>query len=417
MARRSQLLDAERTQLERLQAEELGLDGTEESTYQDRREQIERLDSEIASLERLEDGIRQRAAGTRGGSAAPESPWSDFGEFLRAAVEAGRPGGRVDERLHHVERLGLGSDIPSEGGFAVSPQFADEIWSIATESSALASRCYSWPLGPGANGLTLPVADETSRATGSRLGGIRVYRVAERGTITESAPALDQINVKLEKLAGLCYISDELLTDSVSLGQFVRQGFADEIGFTLDDEIMRGDGVAKCLGILQSSALVTVAKESGQAASTVVYDNVLKMWSRCWGRSRRNAVWLVNQDVEPQLYSMSLVIGTGGAPVYLPSGGSSSEPFATLFGRPVIPVEQCSTLGTLGDIVLADLSQYLLVRKPAKFATSMHVRFSSDEQAFRWTMRVNGQPLWKSALTPANGSNTLSPFVALAARS
>jgi HK97 family phage major capsid protein len=86
-------------------------------------------------------------------------------------------------------------------------------------------------------------------------------------------------------------------------------------------------------------------------------------------------------------------------------------------GRPVIPVEYCSTLGTVGDIVLADLSQYIVIDKGGvQTAESIHVRFAYDERTFRATYRIDGQPWHRSAITPANGSNTQSPFVALATR-
>jgi len=141
------------------------------------------------------------------------------------------------------------------------------------------------------------------------------------------------------------------------------------------------------------------------------------MWSRCWAPSRKNAVWLINQDCEPQLNGMSIAVGTGGIPVYLPAGGLSQSPYSTLFGRPVIPVEYCATVGDQGDIILADFTQYQAIDKGVlKTATSIHVRFDYNETAFRFVFRFDGQPSWKSALTPYKGSNTLSPFVALANR-
>ena len=98
------------------------------------------------------------------------------------------------------------------------------------------------------------------------------------------------------------------------------------------------------------------------------------MWSRMWGRSRQNAVWFINQDVEPQLYALSQIIGTAGVQVYLPANGISGQPYGTLFGRPVIPVEYAATLGTEGDITLCDFSQYVLADKGGvQSASSMHV--------------------------------------------
>ena len=169
---------------------------------------------------------------------------------------------------------------------------------------------------------------------------------------------------------------------------------------------------------MASPALVTVAKEAGQPAATLQPENIIKMWSRCYNRSRLNSVWFINQDIEPQLFTLAIQVGTGGGTVYMPPGGLSSQPYGTLFGRPVIPIEQCATLGTTGDIVLADMSQYLLIDKGGvQSASSIHVRFVNDESVFRFVYRVDGQPIWHSPLTPYKGSsNTVSPFITLATR-
>ena len=121
------------------------------------------------------------------------------------------------------------------------------------------------------------------------------------------------------------------------------------------------------------------AKATGQASSTIVKENVDAVWSRLWSRSRKNSVWLINQDCLPQLMSMAQVVGTGGAPVYLPPGGYSGGPYSTLLGRPVIETEYSAALGSPGDIALVDLSQYTIVDKGGvQAATSMHVAFLND---------------------------------------
>jgi HK97 family phage major capsid protein len=142
------------------------------------------------------------------------------------------------------------------------------------------------------------------------------------------------------------------------------------------------------------------------------------MYTRCWGRARQGAAWFINQDVEPQLFTMALSVGTGGVPVFMPANGVSGTPYNTLFGRPIIPVEQCQTLGTVGDVVFGNFSEYALVRKGGlKSASSLHVKFITDEMTFKFSMRVNGKPKWNNVLTPFKGTNTLSPFVTLATRS
>ena len=142
-------------------------------------------------------------------------------------------------------------------------------------------------------------------------------------------------------------------------------------------------------------------KEGGQAAATIEYENILKMWSRAHARSRMspNMIWAINQDTEPQLNSMTAPVGTGGVPAYLPPGGLSQSPYGTLMGKPVIPTEHNETLGTVGDIALIDLSQYLLTDKGGvEAASSMHVEFLTGQETFRFTYRVDGQPLWSAHL-------------------
>ena len=210
------------------------------------------------------------------------------------------------------------------------------------------------------------------------------------------------------KLIGLCYATDELLNDASALEAFIRSAFAAEFGFLLDDAIIRGTGGAQPLGILNAGCLVSVAKQAGQKASTIMWENVVDMYARMFPQSRTNAVWLINQQAEAQLMTMAMSVGTGGVPVYMPAGGASAAPYATLFGRPVIAIEQCSALGDVGDIIFADLNGYILAEKGGiDSAMSIHVRFDYDESVFRFVMRVDGQPERATALTPYKGAELL----------
>lgn len=349
---------------------------------------------------------------------AKQEKFSNFGEQLRAVMEAARPGGSVDNRLSIKAATGLNENVGSDGGFLVEDDFTKGILKRAYDTGVLASRCNRVPLSTNATGLRVNAIDESSRANGSRWGGIQAYWEGEADALTGSKPKFRQMELNLHKLTGLCYATDELLSDATALEAVISQGFAEEFGFKLDDAILNGTGAGMPLGILNGKALVQVPKVAGQAAGTINIQNIVGMWSRCWGRSRQNAVWFINQDIEPQLYTMSLAVGTGGLPVYMPAGGVSGSPYSTLFARPVIPLEQCPTLGTSGDIILADLSQYLIIDKGGiNAASSIHVRFLYDENCFRFIYRIDGQPVWNSVLTPARGSNSLSPFVTVASRS
>ena len=375
--------------------------------------------SELSSADRneaLRQSIRQGGDTSQLSTGGRGAIFGSFGEQLSSIVEASRPGGRTDGRLFDVEKLaasGMNEGVGSEGGFRIEPTFATELVRRIHDVAQVAARCRKFPLGPNSNGIKIPVVNETSRATGSRLGGIQVYRTAEAAAITASKPSFGQLEIRLEKLAGICYATDELLSDSATLGAFLMQGFSEELAFALDDEILNGNGVGRCLGILQSPSLVTVTKKLNQTASTVVAENVLSMASRLPMRSRKTAVWLVNPAAEWQLPLMTI----GTQPVYLQAGtAAASQQYGTLLGMPVIPCEQCAGLGAVGDIVLADLQQYILVKRDPKADSSMHVRFLYDEQTFRVTWRVNGAPLWSTALTPFKGLDSLSPFVTVEAR-
>lgn len=345
--------------------------------------------------------------------------FASFGEQMLAVLRAGLPDDRyIDPRLRMRNAAsGLNEAVPSEGGFLVQEDFAAELLKRTYETGVIASRCRRIPVGANANGLKINGLDETSRVAGSRWGGIRAYWEGEADKYTGTKPKFRKIELSLKKLTGLCYATDEMLQDAVALGSLLDQGFSEEFGFQMDDSVIWGDGAGKPLGIMNGPCLVTVSKELGQIAKTVVFENIVNMWSRLWAKSRPNAVWLINQDVEPQLYNMGIIVGTGGSPAYMPPGGLSGQPYGTLFGRPVIAVEQCQTLGTLGDMILGDFGEYLIIDKGAmQAASSIHVRFEYGEQVFRFTLRADGQPIWNSALTPYKGSNTLSPFVTLQAR-
>lgn len=361
------------------------------------------------------------------GRIAPFAPGGDraagfanFGEFAQCVKAACIPGSRPDDRLVGLAAKaisGMGEYQSSDGGFLVPSEFSSKIFERLYATDTLLGLTDSYTVS--SNGIAFPRNNETSRADGSRKGGIRGYWMDEAGQVTSSKPTFGRLQLTLHKIGVLCYVTDELLSDSaIALDRYLTNAAVEEINFLIGDAIVNGPGGGKPLGIMSSPCLVTVDKEAAQPAATLKTENIVKMWSRLYGPCRDKAVWLINQDVEPQLFTMTLSAGSGGVATYMPPGGLSGKPFATLMGRPVMPAEWCQTLGTTGDIILADLSQYVTITKGGvDYAQSMHLRFDYDEQAFRFIFRVDGQPWWSSALTPFKGSSTQSCFVALQTRS
>ena len=348
-------------------------------------------------------------------------PFRSFGEQLSAVARAAQQKniGAVDNRLLQIQAAvqGASEGTASDGGFLVQTDFTSELLRLAHSTGKLLGKTRRIPIGANSNGLKINAVDETSRVDGSRWGGVRAYWVGEGVTLTDTQPKYRQMELTLQKLTGLYYATDELLMDMTALGEAASIAFAEEFGFKIDDALFRGTGAGMPLGVLAHAGTVSVAKETNQPAATILKANVEKMYARMWAPSLSNAEWHINQDCWPQLFGMSAEIGVGGAPVFLPPGGLSAPPFGTLLGRPILPLEQCQTVGTVGDIMLADWRQYLIIEKGGiEAASSIHVEFLTDQTVFRFILRMDGQPMRNAALTPFKGTLTQSSFVTLATR-
>lgn len=389
------------------------------------------IEADLALARRLQDTERNAPAGRIevGVDRATEKPWGPavdanapkhmkaearhiaLGNFA-IAVKAAFSGGGTDPRLQ-AAATGAGTQVDSNLGFAVPMEIAPGIEREMYTSGEILSRVDARTVT--GNSIAYNVIDETSRADGSRGGGVLGYWVDEGTAPTASNTKLARIEMKLRKVGAFGVMTDELLSDAVALGGELEQAFADELIFQVENKIWRGNGASAPQGFTVAPCLVSVSKETNQAAATINTTNLSKMWARMPARSKSNAVWLINSECGPQLDELSQAIGTGGtAPRFV---NYSSDGILTIKGRPVIEVEYAEAVGTVGDIALVDLSKYRLIRKGGvEQASSMHVYFATGEQAFRAFYRVDGQAVPRAPITPFKGSATLSPFVVLATR-
>lgn len=341
-----------------------------------------------------------------------------LGNMLQAVAQASAPGGQVDPRLVSAAASGQNTGISSDGGFLVRTDYSTFLLDRGRETAVLAPLCDNVPIGADADGLEAPMIDETSRATGSRWGGVQVYRRAETDTVTATKVKFAAFDLRLEDLMAISYASERSLRDASSLGSVMSTAFASEFAFVIDDEIVRGDGNGRCQGILNANCLVSVAKETNQPPASILSTNLSKMWARLPARNRPNARWFINQECEPMLDELSIAVGTGALDSKIVTYGPDG--LLRIKGRPVTVVEQLAAVGTQGDIMVADMNEYCLITKDGLDAQeSIHVRFLYNERAFRWVYRINGQAKWSAALTPYKGTsgNKLSPFVVLDTRS
>ena len=342
--------------------------------------------------------------------AARLNPFKSAGEFFTAVKRAGLSPAETDKRLFSLKAAtGANETVPSDGGFLVPVDFASGIQDKMWGTGSVLSRFNAIPVQ--GNGMTFNMRDETSRADAYRHGGVLGYWLAEAATKTATKPKFRQLELKLKKVAALCYATDELLEDATALEGWLTTNVPDELRFQTEAAIMNGNGVGKPLGIIASPAFYALERET---AGTISGYDLGNMWAHRYAGAN-DYVWFVSTTIFPAL--MSMTVGT--QPVYMPPGGLSGSPYGSIFGRPVIETEYNPSLGVAGDIVLAAPSQYALISKGGiQSASSIHVKFTTDETAFRFVYRVDGEPAWNDKVSSFYASSDyVSPFVGLSATS
>lgn len=376
------------------------------------------IKDEITQAVKIEADKRPLVSGVKDRlEADPGRGYSLLAEFLRDVFKAGRGGRGASEKLLKAQAIGLKTaghmeeGDEAQGGYLVPTLFSARLLEKAQLTSPIWQRTTKIPIAT--NSLDIPAVAESSRADGSRSGGIQLYWKGEAAQKYPSKPTTEKVNLKLKKLIGLVYASDELLEDSpISIEPLITRLFSKEFDYVLQNACVNGTGGGQPLGIL--NALATIVHPRATAGQ-VNYADICGMYARLHGPSWNDAIWLISQDVLPQLFQMAMAVGTGGSAVYLPASGAAGRPYNTIFGLPMFPAESCPTLGTQGDVILADWGEYLIGQKARglRVDTSIHVNFIYDETCFRFVYRVDGQPWWSGQLTPANGGPTQSPFVVL----
>jgi HK97 family phage major capsid protein len=342
--------------------------------------------------------------------------FGDFGEFVSAVMGGSRANAsRVDERLQ-LEAPGAqapttygNEGIGADGGYLVPPEFAARIFGHSLDEGSFLPLTTQLPIS--GNSITLPKDETTPWGT----DGVRVYWAAEATAATQTKPKLGERTLKLRKLIGLVPLTEELMSDSLAGGAYVQQKLGSSLAWKVNSAIVDGSGVQVPLGFRTSPVMVSITKEVGQAADSINANNIAKMFGRLPAVSQRsNALrWLLNNDAINQVMTMTL----GNQPIWTPpTEGFKSAPAGFLLGRPIVPTQVCQTVGDAGDIQLVDFAQYVTIAKGPQYAESMHLFFDYDLGAFRLTFRMDGSPWQSAAISPANGSNSLSPFVQIEAR-
>jgi len=379
------------------------------------RERIERL---MAGGGAQGSGERRTAPAPAGAPAGPRDPrcgFLHFGEFAQSVALASRPQAQIDQRLANMAPTTYSVEgVGADGGYTVPPEFSSQIMSYIGEQGSLFNLCDKTPVN---NHLNWPVDEESPWST----SGPQAYWEGEGDQYTQSKVKLRTAGMRLNKLVALCPVTDELLEDGPQLAAYLSSVIARKLRWKVDFAILQGTGAGMPLGIKNAPCLKTVTEESGQTNDTVNSTNILKMYSALWADFRGSGVWILNQDVEPQLFKMVVAGSSSDVPVWLPPGQNNSlanAPNGTLMGRPIVPHQACNELGDAGDLFFCDMSQYIIGYKTAgpTFMSSIHLYFDYGMTAVRATWRLAGMPKWSTTIAARDGSATYSPFVMLGER-
>ena len=341
----------------------------------------------------------------------PKGGFPTLGHMAEAVYQAAIPTNRgaVDERLKIGAAItGMGQSIGADGGFGVPPEHANKIWmGLQEEGDNLIPMTDNFTVT--GDSLDFPAVAETSRADGSRWGGVESFWISEGSQATDSNATLRKVVLEPQQLVVKTTVTNKLLkNNTVALDQFITRAATSEINFKVGDAIINGTGAGQPLGIVGSGAEVTITRAGGTAVAAADVDS---MWARLHPKARARSIWFHNVDVGPQLANIE---DTEGRPLMRAMNSLSGAEVLSMKGRPLIPLEYCATLGTVGDLILADMKGYTTgTRGSIDASMSIHLRFDFLESVFLWVFEIDGKPWLEQPITPKNGTNTLSHFITL----
>lgn len=437
---RIETLEARRVELHTEMQEIVdGMEEAEEDLTDEQVEEIEAKKAEIENIDRQLKALRalasagnvpsagrktepepntDPASAKRSSARVPASPRADrrtggfanLGEFAATVYDF-----TVNKsEQSHNRLMNMDEGVGEDGGFLVPAEYRESIMKVVEGEESLMART---DMSTTSRNAVQHPKDET---TPWGTSGIIAYWEGEADAATASGAKFQGDTLRLNKLFARVDVTDELLEDAPQLDNYLRVKAPEVMTSVINLAIVQGNGVGKPLGIMNSPALVTVAKETSQPADTIHHRNIINMRGRMYASSWPRSVWLMHQDVWSQLPLISFKDGTSTpVPAFMdPMTGISTTPFGTLLGRPIVVTEAMETIGDLGDIILADMSKYRTITKAggARVDTSIHLKFNTDETVFRFIFRLAGHPWWSAPISHRDGANTVSPFVTLASR-
>lgn len=278
----------------------------------------------------------------------------------------------------------------TEGGFLVPEEFIASVIKYDTPQNVLLPMATVVPMS--SNKIKWPKLQQKvgTPDTANFFGGVSMTWSEDNASIPETEPKFEDFVLETHKLSGLTKIDNSLLMDSaINLANFLTLLYRDAINWFTEDAMLRGNGVAKPLGIFVDPAInLVVRQQSGLISFTDALGLKKVVPSYLKGP---NTVFLGNEDAASQLRDER---DTNGALILRERYSEVGEgTFTTLLGhRFVLTDGKTPAVGTKGDLSFGNWSHYWVgQRQDISIASSEHRYFEEDRTAMRVISRLDGR--------------------------
>ena len=393
-----------------------------------RHEKIEEQERHLNALQpsaaRDERGRLQPTPGldTRSNLPAGHGGFRHIGEFAQCLLDTGGrdPRFAILRQQNAAPTAFAGEGDPTSGGAVLPPDFRQQVYDNMMGYKDLLGACDQ--LSTTSNEIEFP----TDTQQPWNPGGIQAKWLAENGTIAQYQPKIGFERLRLHDVGAILPVSNRMLRDSNYITGFLTKKGGEALGWAITQALISGNGLAKPQGIHKSGCIVVTGGVGGdvgdgtrETANSITFKDVAAMKIRMSDKMFQRAYWVMNGDHEFALMTMKFPGTTNMAwPVYLPPGGISATPFATLMGRPIIKHEAAPAVGAQGSLTLWDPSQYMLLKhagSDVQTDISIHMFFENNATAIRLVVYIGGQCWWGAPMVRNVSALTYSPVVCLAA--
>jgi HK97 family phage major capsid protein len=345
-------------------------------------------------------------------------PWArSWGSYLSAIGQRDDATGaqaQIRRVMEDRPRDAMSERVPAEGGFLVPERLRQQVLAYMA-GAAVRPRATVVPMD--SLRVPIPVLDNPSQASAAQaLGGLTFAWTEAGAGIAPTTADYGRLVLEAKKAAAyLQSVPNELVTDSPAFGDFLARVVGMGYGWFEDDQfIYAGTGVGEPQALVNAPGALAVTRNSG---GNVQHVDIVTMVGALHAASKASATWLLGEDAFSQLLQLYEVAGAGAAADITPPQAlkfSIEHGTWELLGLPAVVTDHQPAVGTAGDVMLADLSLYLIGDRQELIVerSARGAGFGTDTSNFRIKSRVDGR-YWPQQTYTTTAGQTVSGLVVL----